>query len=263
MSMHGLGALTGKEIETLMNGVNAAGGCTTPIQSMVKAIKCLNTSQIEWLGSCYVGQAPGDMSDLAFAGACMSLAKCGAMAIQGCPEDERLVMANLPSCAKSAEELAMADYVRKHRDFNGPDRMLNAASWAIARYPAAYQRMLDMRMCPAPAPVAPKTPAPATAWNAPPPPPVRAAPPPPVYVAPPPPPPVYVAPPPVNTTTQVMYDAPVRSESTPVSVTADESDGEGQGVEPEQRGMSTTTMAMFGIGGLLALGLGYLVLKKK
>jgi hypothetical protein len=138
------------------------------------------------------------------------------------------------------------DYCRANPTFQGPNKPMNYACWGMSRYPALYEKVLNTPLCATATPVT----TPSTSYTAPPP----------------------------DTTAQVTYDSYAPDSSATTVMTDDTvmpgadcgSRGPhfaidlstGECVE-HKLAMSPATMAMFGVGGILALGLGYMLLKKK
>jgi len=252
--MRGLGAplplLDPAAIGYLMKAVVNAGGCTPAFQANLKAQGCLNTQAVQWLGSCYLGKTPPGVNDWEFAAACLALGKCGGFDMMGCPGDADAMMAQVPSCLTpemAGEFSPIVDYCRANPTFQGPNKTFNAACWSMSRYPTLFQKVMNTPLCAAAMP--PPVTAPATNTT-----------------------------PPLDTTSQVTYDSYAPDSSATTVLTNDTvvpgSDcgsrgphfaidlSTGECVE-HKLAMSPATMAMFGVGGILALGLGYMLLKKK
>jgi hypothetical protein len=254
----GLGAavpqLTSDQIASLFKAFNAQGGCTGAFGQSLSAMSCIPAQLVQWFGSCFTGITPPGMSDMEYYAACMGLAKCGAFDKLGCPADGAALLASmpLPDCMTDAmygEVGPFIDYCKANPTFQGPNKPMNTACWSASRYPDIYKRILNTPRCAIAAPLPPAPPAA-----------------PPVYTAPSA--PAYTAPPP-NTSAPVTYDTSATTTSAPDStpttlptapsdVTLPTTSGGSQ-----HAGMGTGTMAMIGIGGALALGLGYMLLKKK
>ena len=254
----GLGAtvptLTADQIASLFKAFNAQGGCAGAFGQSLSAMTCLPPQLVQWFGSCFTGITPPGLSDMEFYAACMGLAKCGAFDKLGCPADGAAIMASmpLPDCLTDSmygEVGPFIDYCKANPTVQGPTKTMNTACWSASRYPDIYKKILNTPRCAvaAPPPAAP-----------------------PVYTAPPPSaaPPAYTAPPPPNTSAPVTYDTSASTTSAPDSTPTTLPTGPSDATMPaaggsQQAGMSTGTMAMIGIGGVLALGLGYMLLKKK
>jgi hypothetical protein len=254
MTMHGLGdappQLTDAQLATYMKMFAAAGGCSGSTQANFAALQCLNNQYLQVGGACLLGRTPVGLTDLEFAGACMALGKCGLFTKPGCPQDSAIYLNSFPTCLNS-DVKPLVEYCKSTPQFNGSNRQGNAACWAISRYQDVFQRMMNLGPCPSPTTsVAPPV------YQAPPPSP-SAAPAPPVMTAQPaPPPPVYQEPP-------TAAPPPASSESTPGPI--DVGPPEYAPVEQEMTPHATeqSSMMMWGLAGAAALGLGYLIFRKK
>jgi len=247
----GLGAtvpqLTSDQIASLFKAFNAQGGCTGAFGQSLSAMTCIPPQLVQWFGSCFTGITPPGMSDMEFYAGCMGLAKCGAFDKLGCPADGAALLASmpLPDCLNDSmysEFGPFIDYCKANPTFQGPTKAMNTACWSASRYPDIYKKILNTPRC---AVAAPPPPAPSPAA-----------------------PPAYTAPPPPNTSAPVTYDTSATTTSAPDSTPTTLPTGPSDATMPatggsQQAGMSTGTMAMIGIGGVLALGLGYMLLKKK
>jgi hypothetical protein len=232
------------------------------LDSSAKSLACLSTQMVQLFGSCYLGVTPPGMSDLEFYSACMQSANAGMLTKLGCPGYQDAAMAQIPACLTkeaSSEFSPITDYCRANPTFQGPNKPMNYICWGMSRYPALYEKALNTPLCaaavtpPAYTPPA-STPTPATTTTT-----------------------SYTAPPP-DTTAQVTYDS-YAPDSSATTVPTDDtvmpgsdcaSVGPNYTTDPvtgecveKKTGMSTATMAMIGVGGVLALGLGYMLLKKK
>jgi hypothetical protein len=243
--MQGLGAaaLTQDQVASLFKAFNAQGGCTGAFGQSLSTMQCVPIALLQWFGSCYTGVTPPGMSDMEFYAGCMGLSKCGAFDKIGCQADAESLVPQIPSCLPK-EAVTGFDYCRSNPKFDGPNKAYNTACWSASRYPDLYQKLLSTPACG-------DTKPPTLLDKSPP-----AAPPP-------------AAPPPPNTTAPVTYDNTSTAttsapDSTPTSLPTGPSDATMPAAPgAQQAGMSTTTMAMIGVGGILALGLGYMLLKKK
>lgn len=257
--MRGLGAtlpqLDPAAIGYLMRGVINAGGCTPAFQASLKAQGCLSTQAVQWLGSCHLGKTPPGVNDWEFAAACLALGKCGGFDMMGCPGDADAMMAQIPACLTpemQGELGPVIDYCRSNPTFQGPNKALNYGCWSMSRYPALYQKVMSVAPCAAAPPSGGQTTTTTSGGQS------------------------YS--PPLDTTSQVTYDSYAPDSSATTVMTDDTvmpgadcgSRGPhfaidlstGECVE-HKLAMSPATMAMFGVGGILALGLGYMLLKKK
>lgn len=236
-TMHGLGAsppaLTSDQIGLLLKAVNNVGGCTPQLRTSMANVPCLNTQMVQWFGTCFGGVKPANMTDAEFASACASLSACGAFDKLGCPQDGAALMtamqAQIPSCLTDvmAKEIGpMIDYCKATPTFDGPNKSANAACWAMSRFPDVYAKIMNIPLCtpPAPTPTAP------------------------------PPAPAPTAPPSAEQPTSVTDTS---ASMTPTSTTTDVT------TTTTEAGMSSTKMAMIGVGAVAVLGLGYLLLRKK
>jgi len=267
MSYRMLGGLGGAEVVTpetigaFMKAFLNVGGCTPAIQkNMIDIIPCLTSRYFQLDTPCFTGEIPPGITPIEFSQACVQMQKCGMFAKPGCPEVEPST-SDFPPCMPASEFKPLVDYCGSHPNWNGPDKNLNVACWAMSRFPNYYSRVMNMPVC---APPAPPPPSAVPAPQAPPPPPVvyQAPPPaapPPVYTPPPPPP---AAPPPVYQTAPAAQATP--SESTPSSMYNPEPSYSDQPLPPvEASSTSTSNMAMWGLLGVAALGAGYLIFRKK
>jgi hypothetical protein len=178
----------------------------------------------------------------------MDLAKCGVFTKPGCPADSAPYLSSVPKCL-NADVGPLVDYCRQYPQFNGDNKQANAACWAMSRYQDVYQKVMALGPCPSPS----VTVAPPVYQPAPPPP--SAAP------------PAYQPPPPSDMPPPQQSSAPPGSpEATPGPID----------VAPPDSGSSVTTdagapppapqksnMMMWGLAGAAALGVGYLIFRKK
>lgn len=250
--MQGLGAalLTPEQMSFMTQTVLASGGCSGAFKASAQALSCLTPQQVQWLGTCYTKATTPGVTSAQLASSCDALFKCGMFGKLGCPGDAASMTPTVPDCWTDAlygEIGPVIDYCKAYPQFGGPNAQYNAGCWSMSRYPAVYQKLLATPRC-----APPKT---AGLIN----PPTRPAP---VIVA--------SAPPP-NTSAAVTTDstpaAYVPPDSTPGNIDVQLSPPDmidtGPASASADDGMSTTTMAMIGIGGVLALGLGYMLLKKR
>lgn len=259
----GLGALTPENIAAFFQMYVGSGGCkgNAQVKANMAALQCLSLEQLQIFGQCYTGVAPKGVSNLAFYAACKDMAECGVLAKVGCPPAPSL---GLPECATSQDmlnEMSMA-YCEKYPAFNGPDAVKNTVCWGVTRYPQLYMKLKSFALCPPPA-AATLVDNTATATPDSDPTGIQSG---------------GQAPPP-DTTAQATYDSYGPPESSATTVPTDDavmpgsdcgSWGPNYTTDPvtgecveRKPAMSTTTMAMFGIGGVLALGAAYLLLRKK
>ena len=268
--MDGLGADTATvppaTIAAFMKAFMNVGGCTPAIQqNIITSVPCLAGQYMQLLAPCLDGDIPPGMTPTEFSQACVQMQKCGMFDKPGCPDMDPSP-SSFPPCMPASEFKPLVDYCRQYPNWNGPDKALNTACWAISRFPNYQARIMNMAVCPSASPPPSAVPAPPV-YQAPPaaPPLVYQAPPP---AAPPAPPPVYQAPP-------VVYQAPpatppVQSEppeSTPSSMYNPEpsSDYSDEPLPPPTEASSTTSssMALWGLLGVAAIGAGYLIFRKK
>ncbi len=254
MTMHGMGAappqFTDAQLATYMKMFAAAGGCSGSVKANFGELNCLNNQYLQVGGACLLGRTPAGLTDLEFAAACMDLGKCGLFTKPGCPQDSAFYMNSIPGCLNS-DIKPLVDYCKMTPQFNGSNRQGNAACWALSRYQDVFQKVMNLGPCPAPsAAVAPPVyQQPATL--APPIAPPRAPLPPPQAA----PPPVYQAPP---------TPPPASSESTPGPIdVAPPSDYAPVDEVTPPHATEQSNMMMWGLAGVAALGLGYLIFRKK
>jgi hypothetical protein len=259
----GLGAdevVTPETIGAFMKAFLNVGGCTPSIQkNMIDTIPCLNSRYFQLDTPCFSGEIPPGITPVEFSQACVQMQKCGMFTKPGCTDMEPSTK-DFPPCMPASEFKPLVDYCGSHPNWDGPDKNLNVACWAMSRFPNYYSRVMNMQVCPAPAPPPP------SAAPAPPPPVVYQAPPP----APTPAAPVYQAPPPAPAAPPVVYQtAPpsqaTPSESTPSSMYNPEPSYSDESLPPSAEASTTSTasMAMWGLLGVAVLGGGYLLLRKK
>lgn len=260
--LRGLGAtpITDQALAYLTKGVIAQGGCGPALQKILDQTPCLSDTHIQWFGKCLLGPTPAGVSDLEWAAACLSMHKCGAFDKLGCAADAPPA-SSIPACftPEQLKEMGGAlDYCRTTPKFDGPSRLFNAACWSVSRYPAMYQQLLNTPACAVAAPPHITEPTPRLPPAAPPPAPPAA--PPPVVVAPP------QGPPPPD------YTAPVTPDQTPTTVptapgpdmTATTYDDMTAPPPVAHAGMSESTKyALWGVGALVAIGVGWMVFRKK
>jgi len=236
--MGGLGAdevVTPETIGAFMKAFLNVGGCTPSIQkNMIDTIPCLNSRYFQLDSPCFSGDIPPGITPTEFSQACVQMQKCGMFTKPGCPDMEPST-SSFPPCMPASEFKPLVDYCGSHPNWDGPDKNLNTACWAMSRFPNYYSRVMNMAVCPPPAP-------PPSAVPAPPPPPAAS-------------PPVYQTAPPAQT---------MPSESTPSSMYNPEPSHSDQPLPPAAASTtSTSNMAVWGLLGVAALGAGYLIFRKK
>lgn len=247
MPLRGLGttSITDQALAYLTKGVIAQGGCGPALQKILDGTPCLSDTHIQWFGKCLLGPTPAGVTDLEWAAACLSMQKCGAFDKLGCAADAPS-SSSLPSCFTDEQFQETGDalaYCKSTPKFDGPNRLYNAACWAASRFPTLYQQLLNTPHCaaaqPAPAPAAPP---PAL------PPPVQAQPAPAPQPGPPPP----------------DYTAPVTPDQTPTPIDTGPSPYDTAPPPVAHAGMSESTKyALWGVGALAVLGVGWMVFRKK
>lgn len=273
--MRGLGdALTPAQISYLLKQVHVHQGNPAVMANLASA-PCLNADWLQVAGACFLGGTPTGMNDLEFYSACMALASAGIFSKLGCPGDAPAAVAQWPACltpAELGELIPFTDYCRSNPTFQGPDKILNFTCWGASRYPALYEKMMN------PVPCAAAT----SSGSGQRPPPVLRD--------------------PAAILDTASRGSEVVSEAGPVDIAMEETPAveetpdysammteeemlRDEGAMPgstcasrgpkyttdpvtgecveKKEGMSTATMAMIGIGGVLAVGLGYMLLKKR
>ncbi len=246
--MGGLGAdtvVTPETITAFMKAFNNLGGCTPAIQQhMASSIPCLTGQHMQILAPCLDGDIPAGLTAVELSQACVQLRKCGMFDKPGCPDLEPST-AGFPPCMSASDFKPLVDYCGSHPNWDGPDKAMNTACWAMSRFPEYFSRVMSMPVCAAPAPPPPPSAAPPPAS------------PPVVYAAPPP----AAAPPPQYQPPQQQAAPP---ESTPTSMYNPEPSHSDEPLPPSHASSTgTSNMAMWGLLGVAALGAGYLIFRKK
>ncbi len=178
--MGGLGAdatvVSPETITAFMKALLNLGGCTPAIQQHMSAdIPCLTGQYMQLLAPCFDGDVPAGLTATELSQACVQLRKCGLFNKPGCPDMEPSTA--LPPCMPASEFKPLVTYCGQYPNWDGPDKALNTGCWAISRFPDYYSRVMNMAVCPAPAPPPSAVPAPPPAAPAPAPPVYQTAPP--------------------------------------------------------------------------------------
>jgi hypothetical protein len=229
MSIHGLGQ-TATRSSPMSGRLAGLSACDVVNLPLCPTPKCIDEFTMEAIVDCMAGQSsvPGiDCSDPATQLYLYALSQ-----LPYCSRPEALQQ--LPTCL-SPELLSIENYCLAHPNWQGPDKLKNAACWAAMHDPTYWNGFRNLLVC------APKTPVLHTAPQRPPAPPPAAPP----RVAPPKPPVLHtMAPPPPAAPPPPM--APPDLEEPPLPPVA----------PPASETRSSQMMGVWGILALLAVGGG-------
>jgi hypothetical protein len=266
-STTGLGAVTPEQIGQLHDWIFKNGGMANPaISKPFMDAPCLPVDTVQTLAACYLGIVPPGVNELAFAKNCYDFKTYGVLDKLGCAADDTALVAVVPQCASEAEAAQLRagfQYCYDHPNYDGTDKTLNAMCWTARRYPNAYAALLNLQLCVDTAAAAAQTAAAAQAAAQ-----AAAA--------------AQAQAQAEQERLQAQVDAAeheqwllqqaqaqadaARDEATPSELPYDYGamyEGEVTELPPVPSTKAGTPWALIGVGGVVALGLGYVLLRKK